>query len=517
MKRQSKWIYISVAILILGLMAGCGSGGVSTTPPINDVPPELEVTHYEGTSSLDGITTFVLEDDQTITVKVVDVVTGGAIRNINSYLVTDGTKVAFLFVDKAGVYTPRIAPEEQSRDSLVRNSKERIIGTIKELWKIGESLYSGYQPKFADQIENSLASYMFKTFFMFCYPTTLGEIKTNLQEFFIESAVEDYAEVAICALTKIVAVNSVPVVGQVLTIVGAIELGNTAAYELWARHYTSRGYLLSQMFEIWRLNPIIAGLTVIPFVFPIEEPSNPVVEENPGSISGKVLDSLTAEGIYNAKVQIVDLNLSTTTNSDGSYSFNSVTPGTYGIVATKAGYYPSVQINANVISGATATDVNLVLSSILTSTDEYRIVLTWGENPRDLDSHLWIPNGEHCYYSNKTVSGANLDVDDTSSYGPETITITEISSGTYTYAVKHYAGSGKITTSGATVKIYNDSGNIRTYEVDPNASCGDTGWYWTVFELDGSSGTITTINTFNGSSPRYINDEELLPKKKVAL
>ena len=117
--------------------------------------------------------------------------------------------------------------------------------------------------------------------------------------------------------------------------------------------------------------------------------------------------------------------------------------------------------------------------------------------------------------ANENVSGANLDVDDVSSYGPETITITEIYSGTYTYAVKHYSGSGKITTSGATVKIYNDSGNIRTYEVDANASCGDTGWYWTVFELDGNSGAITTINTFDSSSPRSINDEELLPEKKV--
>lgn len=514
MKRQSKWIYISVAILILGLMAGCGSG-VSTTPPIDDVSPESEVTHYEGTSNSNGIAAFTLQDGQVVQAKVIDVVTGEPIRNIDSYLVTDGTRVAFLFVDKSGIYIPRIAPEEQSLRALARSPEERFVGTIKELWKVGESLSSGYQPKFADQIDNYLASYMFKTYFMFYYPSTLGELKTSLWEFFTESGVDALGEAAICALTKIVAINSVPVVGQVLTIVGVIELGNDAAYNSWVRYYTSRGYSSGQMFEIWRLKPTFAeGGVVIPFVFPLEEPSNPVVEGNPGNISGKVLNAQTAEGIYNAKVQIVDLDLSTTTSSDGSYGFSSVSPGTYGIVATKAGYYPSVQINATVISGATVVDVNLVLSSILAVTDEYRIVLTWGENPRDLDSHLWIPNGEHCYYANETVSGTNLDVDDTSSYGPETITITEIYSGTYTYAVKHYAGSGKITTSGATVKIYNDSGNIRTYEVDPNASCGDTGWYWTVFELDGSSGTITTINTFDSSSPRSINDEELLLEKK---
>ena len=481
---------------------------------IDDVLLEPEVTHYEGTSNSDGIATFILEGDQIVRVKVIDVVTGEPIANINSYLVTDGTDVAFLLVDKAGIYIPRIAPEEQSRESLVRNSEERLIGTIKELWKMGSALLSGYEPRFADQIENRLASYMFRTFFVFCFPTTLGEIKTNLLEFFIEDISGDILDTAICALAGIVAVNSVPVVGQVLAIIGVIELGNTLAYELWAIHYTSRGYSLYQMFEVWRLNPfLVPGAMVVPFVFPIEEPSYPVPEENPGSISGKVLDALTAEGIYNAKVQIVDLNLSTTTNSDGSYYFNSVSPGTYGIVATKAGYYPSVQINVTVISEATAVDVNLVLSSILAST-EYRIVLTWGENPRDLDSHLWIPNGEHCYYANKTVSGANLDVDDRYSYGPETITITNISSGTYTYAVKHYAGTGKITTSGAKVEVYNDSGKIRTYEVNPNASCGGVGWYWAVFELDGHSGAITTINAFSSSSPRSVNDKELLFEKK---
>lgn len=481
---------------------------------IDNILLEPEVIHYEDVTGSDGIATFILEDDRIISVKVIDVVTGEPRSNIDSYLVTDGIDAAFLFIDPAGIYIPRIAPEEQSLESLARNSEERILGTIKELWKVGEALFSGYQPKFADQIENRLASYIFRTFFMFCYPTTLSELEFNLWEFFVESGLDEGAGAAIAAITGIVAVSSVPIVGQVIAILGVIELGNTVAYELWVRYYTSQGYSLGQMFEIWRLNPVIAGLTVVPFVFPIEEPSYPPPEENPGSISGKVLNAQTAEGIYNAQVQIVDLNLSTTTSSDGSYSFNSVPPGTYGIVATKAGYYPSVQINATVISGATAVDVNLVLSSILTSTDEYRIVLTWGENPRDLDSHLWIPNGEHCYYQNKTVSGANLDVDDIHSYGPETITITDISSGTYTYSVKHYAGSGKITTSGAKVEIYSDSGKIRTYEVNPNASCGEVGWYWTVFELDGSSGTITTINTFSSSSPRSVNDKELLFEKK---
>lgn len=587
MKLQSKCVSVLVTILVLGLMAGCGSGG-STTPPvfqygtaegfvkdavtrtgieeaivttggksnitdsngaylienipvgsqsivvtalgyqdydnsvtieegdnvIDDVLLEPGATHYEGTSNSDGIATFTLQDGRIVQTKVIDVVTGEPIPNIDSYLVTDGTDVAFLFIDPAGIYIPRIAPEEQSLRTLARSPEERAVGTIKELWKIGEALFSGYQPKYADQIGNRFASYIFRTFFIFCFPSTLGDLETSLWEFLVESGLNLGVEVAITAV--------IPGANLALLIVVGVEFGNTMAYELWVEHYTSRGYSLEQNFEVWRINPLFLSVfTLVPFVFPIEEPSGSIIEENPGSISGKVLDARTGEGIYDAQVQIVDLDLCTTTSSDGSYNFNSVPPGTYGIVATKAGYYPSVQINVTVISEATAVDVNLVLSSILAST-EYRIVLTWGENPRDLDSHLWTPPIEGtsyhiAYYSMGDLDSppyAALDVDDVTSYGPETITITDVYSGTYTYAVKHYAGSGKITTSGAKVEVYDDSGKIRTYEVDPNALCGGVDWYWTVFELDGNSGAITTINTFNSYSPRYVNDKELLFEKK---
>lgn len=514
--QSTKLLNLSILTLLLAaliIFPGCGGGG--TAPPIDDILPEPEVTHYEDVTGSDGIATFTLEDNRIVNVKVIDVVTGESIANIDSYLVTDGIDAAFLFVDPAGIYIPRIAPEEQSLESLARNSEGRIVGTIKELWKMGVAQFSGYQPKFADQIDNHLASYIFRTFFMFCYQTPLSELQFNLMGFLQDLTSDLTYKTAICALTKIVAVHSVPIVGQVLAIVGAIELGNTAAYELWVRYYKSRGYSLGQMFEIWRLRSIIAGLTVIPFVFPIEEPSYPPPEENPGSISGKVLNAQTAEGIYYAQVQIVDLDRSTGTSSDGSYSFNGVPPGTYGIVATKAGYYPSVQVNATVISEATATDVNLVLSSILAST-EYRIVLTWGENPRDLDSHLWIPNGEHCYWppSNRTVSGANLDIDDIASYGPETVTITQVFPGTYTYAVHHYCDwgddQGTITTSNALVKVYDEFGMLRTFYVpsDSSGSC----WWWTVFEIDGETGLITPINTISVGEPRQLN-VRVLPSK----
>ena len=85
-------------------------------------------------------------------------------------------------------------------------------------------------------------------------------------------------------------------------------------------------------------------------------------------------------------------------------------------------------------------------TSEVTST-EFRIVLTWGETPRDLDSHLvGLDDANsvfHIAYYNKVERDtdgnviASLDVDDVSSYGPETVTIVNArTDATYYYSVK---------------------------------------------------------------------------------
>ena len=62
-----------------------------------------------------------------------------------------------------------------------------------------------------------------------------------------------------------------------------------------------------------------------------------------------------------------------------------------------------------------------------------RFVLTWGEMPRDLDSHLDTPSGCHLYYGRKQCPGreATLDTDVQDSFGPETISINSLKPGLY--------------------------------------------------------------------------------------
>ncbi|MDR0747432.1 MAG: tetratricopeptide repeat protein [Helicobacteraceae bacterium] len=143
------------------------------------------------------------------------------------------------------------------------------------------------------------------------------------------------------------------------------------------------------------------------------------------------------------------------------------------------------------------------LSPVMKSLDGMRIVLSWGAAPKDLDSRLIYKavNGveQHIYYDNRNGVGADLDVDDIDSFGPETITITKLqSSQSYIYAVTDYSNFDKpksraLSNSGAKVFVYTGQSLVKTYNVPLNQA----GNIWTVFRVD-PNGQITDLNAING-------------------
>lgn len=61
--------------------------------------------------------------------------------------------------------------------------------------------------------------------------------------------------------------------------------------------------------------------------------------------------------------------------------------------------------------------------------------LNW-DGPGDVDLHLYLPNGEHCYYERKnTKSNAKLDIDNTERDGPEHIVMEKAISGARKYKI----------------------------------------------------------------------------------
>jgi uncharacterized protein YfaP (DUF2135 family) len=72
-----------------------------------------------------------------------------------------------------------------------------------------------------------------------------------------------------------------------------------------------------------------------------------------------------------------------------------------------------------------------------------RVLLSWDTDGTDLDLHLVTPDGEHIFYGNRTApSGAALDVDVTTGFGPEIISAPSPKNGTYLIYVNYYGGYG---------------------------------------------------------------------------
>lgn len=228
-----------------------------------------------------------------------------------------------------------------------------------------------------------------------------------------------------------------------------------------------------------------------------------------GTVVGAVIDAVTGADISDATLEIrsgwnntsigevID---TISTDEDGEYTIT-LPRGNYTIVATKDGYI-SNYFNVAVV---TARTIKYTTLSPVEQEEEgiYRVVLTWGAEPRDLDSHLTSEN-YHVYYSRSSCDYAWLDVDDTSAYGPETITILSLADlGGFKYSVHDYTNSyfegyyesddepKFLSYSGATVQVYKDGQLIKTYRV-PRNKVGTT---WNVFSID-ENGVITDINSF---------------------
>jgi hypothetical protein len=238
-----------------------------------------------------------------------------------------------------------------------------------------------------------------------------------------------------------------------------------------------------------------------------------------GNVSGSILNALTGAGVEGLTINLRSginattgtVILTTTTQSGGDYSFTNLNAGNYTGEVSGSGYN-TTYFTITCVGGTTTGDQDATITPILAS-GETRIVLTWGQTPYDLDSHMTGPAPDntrfHTYYIYETyayggTTYANLDLDDTTSYGPETTTIYQQLTGVYRYSVHDYSNrdsssSTALSNSGANIRVYRGSDLVATF----NVPTGQGGTLWTVFELSGD--TITPINTMSyQSSPSSV-------------
>lgn len=193
------------------------------------------------------------------------------------------------------------------------------------------------------------------------------------------------------------------------------------------------------------------------------------------------------------------------TNAQGQVTLNATFADDHSalLIIKKTGF-------SNLVVKCPCAGMTYAISPVMTNLDGMRIVLNWGDEPRDLDSHLLFP-GNQIYFLKKNGADALLDVDDTDGYGPETITINRKHDGErYVYAVFNYTnrddlGGNWLSKSGAKVFVYVGQTLIKTYYVPFNK----TGNMWEVFAITGA-GEIQDINSMSSvqasSGELYAND-----------
>ena len=214
--------------------------------------------------------------------------------------------------------------------------------------------------------------------------------------------------------------------------------------------------------------------------------------EKKGIVAGVVIDAVSGEGVPGAKVEFTarqdaSHSDSVLTGSDGAFSLE-LDADQYDVSITADGYVEE-EFEFEVEENKNYSGEQFVISPSLAQ-GTARIVLEWGAEPQHLNSYL---TGEtdsgtdvSVSFSDKTCSSgsetiAELDVDDTTGYGPETITLYDLN-GVYRYTVKDFRRTGTLQQYGATVKVYlPGQAQPEVITVAPNAGIVNI---WEVFELD---------------------------------
>jgi hypothetical protein len=256
-----------------------------------------------------------------------------------------------------------------------------------------------------------------------------------------------------------------------------------------------------------------------------------------GTMSGTITNAVTGDNMSNVSLSVrngIFENLSPTdtqgfyvfgsTDSNGAWSLTKDV-GSYTIKVVKSGYYTN---NFNAHSCDNQTDQDYQMSELLNE-GEMRIMLRWRKTDpvtaTDLDSHLQIPdnansthhimykNAYRTYYyatdnstcpscsSDQLSDNVTIDIDDKSPPGGETITISKVRSGTYSFSVHNLTDSDNrsitnLRQSRAKVKVFYCP--VGT-DCNCNACPAAGNLIKKKFHVPNKKGTLWRVFTFNSS------------------
>jgi len=171
--------------------------------------------------------------------------------------------------------------------------------------------------------------------------------------------------------------------------------------------------------------------------------------------------------------------------------------GNYLRVFRLKGFAEMTEDKSVISSSDEQTNSNIIFVSPVVR--GFRVVLTWGKTPLDLDAHVILPGatdidtGEVNFDRAKSKdSHVTLDVDAKLGYGPETFTFVDIAPGVYQYYVNRYSNEAPIQKSGAKVIVFKGDKLIRKFYVP---TTGDpTLENWHVFNIDTINHKLEVVN-----------------------
>jgi len=182
-------------------------------------------------------------------------------------------------------------------------------------------------------------------------------------------------------------------------------------------------------------------------------------------------------------------------NADSTYDVDLPTIGDYTRTTMKDGYGTA---KSTVHVFGDADTYNVYISPTLVG---WRIIVSWGAVPKDLDAHLLLPDGTEVNYTNKVSANGliKLDVDSRDGFGVETITMSTLEHhGVFNYYVYNYSKDAKLSESKAKVQIYKNDELINVVEI-PFTRHSDYAYYWRVLSIDTDSKVVTIVNTVTES------------------
>jgi len=226
-------------------------------------------------------------------------------------------------------------------------------------------------------------------------------------------------------------------------------------------------------------------------------------------VRGQVTNAQDGQAVGNVPVTFrrgSDPEFTVQAGADGTFIAAGVAEGTYQVCVSHPGFVRFCRSGVWIAGNGVVTLAPLALV-VPPAAGTLRAVVTWGEQPVDLDAHLTGPDPArgrfHVYFSRRGAGNATLDHDDTDGRGPETVTIPLSSAGAYRFTVFNYsdqsaAGAQGLAASPALVEVYGPAGLIKSYTA-PSAGSGNT---WQVFEVTLSGGQ-PTFNDDGGRSLGY--------------